>query len=70
MDVDYVAKTVVRSTIAEFDEIVLAPQPIMALSYFARFFPALAYAVLDVIGPTRARKADSGENIYDLKAKQ
>lgn len=70
MDVDYVAKTVVRSTIAEFDEIVLAPQPIMALSYFARFFPALAYAALDIIGPTRARKADAGENIYDLKAKR
>jgi len=67
MDVDYVAKTVVKSTLAEFDEIVLAPQPIMALSYFARFFPALAYAALDIIGPTRARKADAGENIYDLK---
>ena len=66
MDVDYVAKTVVKSTLAEFDEIVLAPQPIMALSYFARFFRVGVRCARHHRSP-RARKADAGENIYDLK---
>jgi dehydrogenase/reductase SDR family protein 7 len=34
-----------------------------------RFLPTLAYAALDVIGPKRARRADAGENMYDLLEK-
>ena len=69
MNVDYVAARIVRSTLADVDELVLAPQPIMALTYCVRFFPTLAYAALDVIGPKRARRADAGENMYDLLEK-
>ena len=69
MNVDYVAAHVVRSALADVDELVLAPQPIMALTYCVRFFPTLAYAALDVIGPKRARRADAGENMYDLLEK-
>jgi dehydrogenase/reductase SDR family protein 7 len=69
MNVDYVAARIVRSALADVDELVLAPQPIMALTYCVRFFPTLAYAALDVIGPKRARRADAGENMYDLLEK-
>ena len=33
MNVDYVAARIVRSALADVDELVLAPQPIMALTY-------------------------------------
>ena len=69
MPVQDVARDIVAAACAGHDELVLAPQPIMALTYIIRFVPALAYAALDVVGPKRARKADAGENMYDLSEK-
>lgn len=64
--IKYVSRRVISAAINGVDETVLAPRPIMLLTYFTRFFPTLSYAILDVIGPNRARKADSGEDIYSL----
>ena len=66
LKINDVARTVIDAALIGVDETVVAPRPIMMLTYFARFFPTLAYAILDVIGPNRARKADAGENIYSL----
>ncbi|CAL55324.1 Short-chain dehydrogenase/reductase SDR [Ostreococcus tauri] len=69
MPVDRVARDIIAAAAVGHDEIVLAPQPIMALTYFIRFAPTLAYAILDLVGPKRARKADAGENMYILNEK-
>jgi len=70
LKIKYVSRRVIAAALTGVDETVLAPRPIMMLTYFARFFPTFAYAILDVIGPNRARKADAGENIYSLARSQ
>lgn len=66
MSVPFVTEEIVRSIIAGSDELVLAPPAIMFLTCVIRFVPTLGYAILDLVGPRRASKADAGENIYDL----
>jgi dehydrogenase/reductase SDR family protein 7 len=70
MSVPFVTEEIIRSTIAGADELILAPPAIMFLASVVRFAPTLAYAILDLVGPRRASKADAGENIYDLSSRR
>jgi dehydrogenase/reductase SDR family protein 7 len=69
LPVELVAKMAVKLTAFGAYSVHLAPKLVMFLSRCVHFCPTLAYAVMDKLGPKRARAAKKGESLYELKVK-
>jgi len=69
LPVELVAKMAVKLTAFGAYSVHLAPKLVAFLSRCVHFCPTLAYAVMDKLGPKRARAAKKGESLYELKVK-
>ena len=69
LPVQTVAQMAVKLTSFGSYSIHLAPKLVMFLSRCVHSCPTVAYAVMDALGPKRARAAKKGESLYELKVK-